>query len=345
MKTSMMEWKASVLNSKDRLAMPLMTHPGITLIGHSVREAVTDHRIQYEAIRAVAERYPTAAATLIMDLSVEAEAFGAAIRIGEDEVPSIVSRTVDSAESVERLPIPDLKSGRLSQWIAASELAARTITDRPVFAECIGPLSLAARLFDVGETMTSILIEPDTILALVEKCTRFLISYCGAFKSVGANGVVIAEPVAGVLSEELCHEFSSKFIRRVVQAVQDDGFFVVLHNCGETDQLVGSMQSTGAAGLHFGNKGDVVRALGKVPADTLVFGNIDPVGILKQGTPEVVHRATASLLEKTKGLGNFVLSSGCDVAPNTPLDNIDAFFAALREFNQAGEDVGRSKKI
>jgi len=340
MKTNMAEWKASVLNSEDRLAMPLMTHPGITLTGHSVREAVADYRIQYEAIRAVAERFPTGAATLIMDLSVEAEAFGAAIRFGEDEVPSIISRTVDGAESVERLTIPDVMNGRLSQWIAASQLAARTIADRPVFGECIGPLSLAARLFDVSETMTSILIEPDTILALVEKCARFLTSYCSAFKSAGANGVVMAEPVAGVLSEELCHEFSSKFIRRVVRAVQDDGFFMVLHNCGETDQLVGSMQSTGAAGLHFGNKGDLVSALGKVPADTLVFGNIDPVGILKQGTPEVVHRETALLLERTKTFRNFVLSSGCDVPPNTPLANIEAFFAALKEFNQERSSKG-----
>jgi uroporphyrinogen decarboxylase len=334
MKTSMTEWRASVLTSEKRLAMPLMTHPGITLTGHSVREAVTDYRIHYEAVRAVAERFPTAAATLIMDLTVEAEAFGAAIRFDEDEVPSIISRTVDGAEAVEQLAIPDLKCGRLPQWITAAQLAARTIDDRPVFAECIGPLSLAARLFDVSETMTSLLIEPDTILSLVEKCTRFLTSYCNAFKSVGASGVVMAEPVAGVLSTELCHEFSSIFIRRIVQKVQDDGFFVILHNCGETDLLVGSMQSTGVAGLHFGNRGDVVRDLSQVPADTLVFGNIDPVGILKQGTPETVRRGTALLLEKTRELRNFVLSSGCDVARGTPLRNIDAFFAALNEFNQ-----------
>lgn len=343
MKTSMTEWKASILHSKDRLAMPLMTHPGITLTGYSVREAVTDHQIHLKAIAAVAKRFPTAVGTLIMDLSVEAEAFGAAVRFGEDEVPSIISRTVDSAEAVEQLAIPDLKSGRLPQWIAASKLAARTIDDRPVFAECIGPLSLAARLFDVSETMTSILIEPDTILALVDKCTQFLTSYCNAFKSAGANGIVMAEPVAGILSEQLCHEFSSKFIRRIVQEVQDDDFFVILHNCGETDQLIGSMQSTGAAGLHFGNRGDVVRDLSKVPADTLVFGNIDPVGVLKQGTPEDVHRETASLLERTRGFRNFVLSSGCDVAPGTPLGNIDAFFAALKQFNQGRSSRGRRR--
>jgi uroporphyrinogen decarboxylase len=330
----MPQWKASVLNSKERLAMPLMTHPGINLTGHSVREAVTDHQIHYEAIRAVAQRFPTAAATSIMDLSVEAEAFGAAIRFGDDEVPSIISRTVDSAESVELLAIPDLTSARLPQVIAASQLAAQAIDDRPMFGECIGPFSLAARLFDVSETLTSILLEPDTILALVEKCTRFLTSYCSALKSVGVNGVVMAEPVAGVVSEELCHDFSSKFIKKIVQEVQDRGFFVILHNCGETDLLVNSMQSTGAAGLHFGNRGDIVGDLKKLPADTLVFGNIDPVAILQQGSPGDVHRETALLLELTKTFPNFVLSSGCDVAPGTPLANIDGFFAALKEFNQ-----------
>ena len=31
---------------------------------------------------------------------------------------------------------------------------------------------------------------------------------------------------------------------------------------------------------------------------------------------------------------NFVLSSGCDTPPHTPMENIDAFFKALDDFNK-----------
>jgi uroporphyrinogen decarboxylase len=167
----------------------------------------------------------------------------------------------------------------------------------------------------------------------LEKCTRFLISYVKAFKDVGANGILMAEPVAGVLSADLCTEFSSNFVTRIVDAAQDENFMVILHNCGDTDTLVQSMHATGAAGLHFGNRCDIVKALAQIPGDTLVFGNIDPVGIIKSGSPDSVRSDTLKLLQATKAYPNFVLSSGCDIPPHVPLENIDAFFGALSGFN------------
>jgi uroporphyrinogen decarboxylase len=97
--------------------------------------------------------------------------------------------------------------------------------------------------------------------------------------------------------------------------------------------LVPSMHGTGAAGLHFGNRCTIVDALAQLPRDTIVFGNIDPVGVFKSGTPETVRSETLRLLTATKDYPNFVISSGCDIPPNVPLENIDAFFLALRDFN------------
>ena len=329
----MKEWKDFILSSKKRLAMPVMTHPGIVLRGNTVLATVRDPRLHFEAVQAVAQTYPTAASTMIMDLSVEAEAFGSKVRFSEDEVPSVVGRCVEDADSIERLRVPGLTEARVGQWIEASRLAAASISDRPVLAGCIGPFSLAARLFDVTEILTAILVEPESVVSLVEKTTQFLISYVKEFKAVGANGVLIAEPVAGVLSSDLCTEFSSRFVSRIVDQVQDDNFFVILHNCGDTDTLVSSMHGTGAAGLHFGNRCTLVDALAQIPQDTIVFGNIDPVGVFKSGTPETVRSETLRLLNATQIYPNFVLSSGCDVPPNVPLENIDAFFHALHEFN------------
>jgi uroporphyrinogen decarboxylase len=51
-------------------------------------------------------------------------------------------------------------------------------------------------------------------------------------------------------------------------------------------------------------------------------------------TPEQVKQAAMNLLEKTSGYKNFVLSSGCDVPPHTPLENVQAFYEAVEELNQ-----------
>jgi uroporphyrinogen decarboxylase len=327
-------WRKSITDSRRRIAVPLMSHPGITFSGHTVREAVTQGRAHFEAMRAVAQQYPTGAATMIMDLSVEAEAFGANVRFEENEVPSVLSRVVENNEGVHQLKIPVPTQGRLGERLLALKLAGSAIHDRPIFAECIGPLSLASRLFGVTDTMSCLLEDPELILSLTGKCTEFLITYCRAFKDLGAHGVVIAEPVAGMLSPQLCADASSRFVRDIVEAVQDDWFLVILHNCGDTDGLVPSMASTGASCLHLGNKCTIVDALGVVPSRVLVMGNVDPVGILQMGTPDQVVAATFTLLEQTSQFKNFVLSTGCDVPPRTPPQNIEAFFSALQEFNQ-----------
>ena len=71
-----------------------------------------------------------------------------------------------------------------------------------------------------------------------------------------------------------------------------------------------------------------------VPPTALAMGNIDPVSIFKDGTPEQMHQVVMELLEKMKDYPNFVLSSGCDTPQHTPMANIDAFFKALEEFNR-----------
>lgn len=334
-KRNMKEWINEVIRMKEVVAMPIMTHPGIEMIGKTVRDAVTDGQVHYEAIKALCDKYPTASATVIMDLTVEAEAFGAEIVFPVNEVPSVTGRLLADDTAIEALEVPALNKGRIAQYLKANMLASKTITDRPVFAGCIGPYSLAGRLYDMSEIMMLIYINPEAANRLLRKCTDFIIRYCMALKATGVNGVVMAEPAAGLLSNDDCEQYSSVFVKEIVEKVQDDNFIVILHNCGNTGHCTQAMVATGAAAYHFGNKIDMVEALKEVPADALAMGNLDPVSIFKSSTPEEVKKATLNLLEATKVYPNFVLSSGCDTPPHTSFKNIDAFFAALEEFNNA----------
>ena len=330
----MKKWIQEVMASPKRIALPIMTHPGIEYIGKSVREAVTDGEVHFAAIKALAERYPSAACTVIMDLTVEAEAFGAKILIPEEEIPTVTDRLVSDAVSVEALQVPSLEAGRVPEYLKANRLAAEQIKDRPVLAGCIGPFSLAGRLYDMSEIMVAIYIEPDVIMALLDKCTAFLIDYCKALKATGVAGVVMAEPAAGLLSNEDHQMYATPYIKQIVDAVQDDDFTVILHNCGNTGQCTGAMVESGAAAMHFGNLVDIPQALTEVPEDILVMGNLDPVGVLKQATPEEVAAATSDLLEKTRDAKNFVISTGCDLPPAVPEVNIKAFFGAVEAYNE-----------
>lgn len=332
MELNMKHWVEGLIASPEWAALPIMTHSGIELIGHSVRDAVTDGGVHARAVLALAERYPSLASTVIMDLTVEAEAFGAEIHFPEDDVPCVMGRLVSDRAQIEALAIPSLDAGRVPEYLKANELIARA-SDRPVLSGCIGPYSLAGRLYDMSEIMMGIYIEPDTIRLLLEKCTAFIAEYCKALKRTGANGVVIAEPAAGLLSDDACREFSSVYVRRIVEQVQDDRFAVILHNCGNTGQCTAAMVDTGSMGYHFGNGMDMAAALRDCPSDSLVMGNVDPVSIFKMGTPESVYEASASLLALAEGAPNFILSSGCDTPPGVPEDNIEAFYRAVSDYN------------
>ena len=125
-------------------------------------------------------------------------------------------------------------------------------------------------------------------------------------------------------------------MKQIVEAVQDEQFIVVYHNCGDAvPRLVDDIVSCGAAAYHFGNAIDIKEMLEKMPDDVVVMGNIDPVSQFTNGTPESIYEATTALLKECSVHPNFVISSGCDIPPHAKWDNIDAFFRAVQDFYSA----------
>lgn len=344
MTINMTQWVADIIRQRKVAAIPVMTHPGIELNGHTVRQAVSDGNIHYEAVMTLAKQFPSAAACTIMDLTTEAEAFGAQIAFSDDAVPAVASRLLPDVQSIYDLQVPSLSAGRIPQYLKANLLAARDLKAPslwrgmeeapPLFAGCIGPFSLAGRLYDMSDIMVLIYEHPDAAHVLLDKCTQFIMKYCEALKLTGANGVLMAEPAAGLLSNDDCLVFSSPYVKRIVDRVQDDHFIVVLHNCGNQGHCTRAMVATGAAAYHFGNKCQMDEVIRDVPPTALAMGNLDPVSLFKDGTPEQMRKATFDLLDKMRSYPNFVLSSGCDTPPHTPIENINVFFDALNEWNK-----------
>ena len=339
---NMNEWREDIIARKDRVAIPVMTHPGIEELGYTVRQAITDGEIHAKAIKYLADRYHSHAASVIMDLTVEAEAFGAEIVFPEDEIASVTGHMLNNAADIHALKVPSLENGRVREYIKANYLAHEYISSPafrfkrgfvPVFAGCIGPFSLAGRLYDMSEIMMLIYSDPEAAHELLEKCTQFITRYIAAIKATGVEGVLMAEPAAGLLSNDDCKTFSSAYVKRIIDALQDDDFLIVLHNCGNSGHCTEAMVATGAKAIHLGNKCDLVQIAEETPADVLVMGNLDPVSAFKMSTPEEMYRQTTDLLERTARFPNVVLSSGCDTPPHTPLANVDAFYKALDDYN------------
>lgn len=330
----MRAWLDKQLRSRIKKAMPVLSFPAVQLMGISVRELISDSDAQARGMKLVADRVDSAAAVSLMDLSVEAECFGSTIRVSDDEVPTVIGAVVHDEDEARALEVPKVGAARSGLYVDAMRKAVGLISDRPVFAGVIGPFSLAARLLDVTEIMVDCYDEPDMVHIVLDKAAQFLTEYCLAYKAAGANGVVVAEPVAGLLSPSLAEEFATPYIKRIIDAVQDDEFIVIYHNCGNAvPNLLDTIYSIGAAAYHFGNAIDMEEMMAHIPADTVAMGNIDPASQFKDGTPESIREATLDLMNRCcEKYPNFVISSGCDIPPMSKWENIDAFFAAVKEY-------------
>ena len=320
--------RAIVESTPRRLAMPIGAYAGLALTGDRVRDVLCDPAAQAAAVLALNERLGTPFLLTAMDLSAEAEAFGSSVRLTDDAMPALIGRLVTTGADVERLAVPAPGDGRTRVHLDAAALLVAASAERPVLGGLIGPFSLAARLFGVAETLEATLSEPAAILSLLERVTPFLIGYALEFRRAGAAGVVMAEPVAGLLSPRALARFSSPFVKRVVDAAQDRTFAIVLHNCGAKIVHLDRILESGAEIYHFGAPMDLPAALARVGGRVVICGNVDPTFIYA-GPPSAVRAEARRLLDASAGNRAFVLSSGCDLPPGTPLENVEALCDAI----------------
>lgn len=309
--------------------MPIAVYPGAALTGAKVRDIVTNPRAQFEASVALHDRYRTPFALSAMDLSVEAEAFGCQIHMADDEIPTAVSSVVANLDQAKALVVPPVGLLRTQVYLETVAML-RKLPDKPlVLAGCIGPFSLAGRLVGLSEACGLTLDDPTLMHTVLDKCASFLATYAQAFKAAGADGLIMAEPAAGLLSPRGLTAFSAAYIKRIVQAVEDGQFQIVLHNCAAKLIHLPAVLQSGPSAFHFGAPMDIVGALSKVSPGVVLCGNLDPSAMFLQSTPEQLTTKTSELLVATRAHHNFVISSGCDVPHGSPLANLDAFYAAV----------------
>ena len=323
-------WDAA--RSDGQKGLPILSFPAVQKMDATVAQLVKTAELQAQAMEIIARQTDTLAAVSLMDLSVEAEAFGATVRFYEDEVPVVIGQLVSDEEEANALQIPSLDAGRAKICVEGVRLVKERIQDKPVIAGMVGPYSLAGRLMDVTEIMYICFDEPEVVHTVLDKATAYLISYGQAMKDAGADAIMMAEPLAGILSPDMAEEFSVPYVKRIVDALQDDHFAVLYHNCGNSvPAMLDQIFSQGAAGYHFGNAVDMRKIMESAPADALCMGNIDPAAQFTHGTPESMTQATKDLLSQCGSYKNFIPSSGCDIPAHANWNNIQAFFDALKD--------------
>ena len=318
---------------------PLIGYPGARLTGTTLRENLFDAETHTNSLRAIASRWHPDILLPMMDLSVEAAALGLSVRFPDNESPTVEEHPVRRLADLERFAATDiLADPRLQAFLhTISDLADRE--EASLGAYVVGPFTLAGLLMGANEAAIATIRNPDLVHEVLQFSTQVSRSYAYACVEAGADLVVILEPTAVLLSPMAFSEFSGQYVQSIASGC---AALSVLHICGDTSALLDGMCETGVHGLSLDSVVDFGAAVKNVPESVVLIGNIDPVRVMGAADPSVVTGAVRDLIEAVNGHKNFILSTGCDLPLETPLENIDKLIDTARPARSVGEKKDRN---
>jgi len=267
----------------------------------------------------------------MMDLSVETEAIGLPVSCPINESPTVSGHPVKSPADLDAFRIVDLLH---DARVRTFEATMRRMAGLDLLKEAyvIGPFTLAGLMMGATEVAVATLEAKELVHAAAAYATEVIIPHAKALVAAGAEIICILEPTATFISPPAYKRFSGAYVRQIMDArhATPEDPMTLLHVCGNTKHLVKALCETGVQGLSLDAPMDMVAAIEAMPEDVVLASNVDPVSVMVQSSPDQVASATRGLLEAMAPYPNFILSTGCDLPPETPPANIDAFMRAGR---------------
>jgi MtaA/CmuA family methyltransferase len=313
--------------SPDRLPlMPITMMFAAREIGVSYRDYVTDARVLAEAQMRTAETFGFDYVSAISDPAREAADLGATIEWFDDQPPAIVESRALLADkaALARLRAPDpLAGGRMHDRVNGVALLRQRAANALLVEGWVeGPCAMAADLRGINTLMLDFFDDPAFVRDLFEFAIGMELEFARAQAAAGADVIGLGDAAASLVGPALYQEFVLPYERRLIDGLHALGTRVRLHICGNTRRILAGMGSLGAAIVDLDwmvPVGDARRVMG--PAQVLA-GNLDPVAVLRNGTPEGVTAAVAACHAVAGGA--YIAAAGCEVVRDTPLENLRA---------------------
>ena len=266
-----------------------------------------------------------------------AEAMGATIKysdynVAQLEKPALTLRDIEHAKLVDVE-----KDGRLPIILKGVKLVKEKLGDRvPVSATVTGPFTVAAMVLGTEQLMMGMIKKPDKIKQLMSVIVENNTRYIKRLLEIGV-GIGFADPVSStsLIGVEQYKEFSLPYFKQNVDYIKKNGGGCGLHICGTSRKLWELLCETGIGTFGLDNVEDLTEAKEILGKHMCIQGNVPPVEVMKNGTPEDVLRSAKECIEKGRDSANgFVLTSGCQLPVGTPEENMHALMNAARIYGR-----------
>ncbi|MDF1513663.1 MAG: uroporphyrinogen decarboxylase family protein [Anaerolineae bacterium] len=275
---------------------------------------------------------------LSLGVTGEAQALGAEIMQPEHDAPILKNRLLDTIfdEQVNLLDMLDplrnidaSSGGRMPLYYEAVGQVASVIGKHTFVLSLLrGPLLAASQLCGVETLLIAMIEQPERVNAVLDFTTDLVISLARWLLNSGAHGLMLGEATCSpnFISPGMYRDFVHPRHSRIINACHKQGWPVTgLHICGNIEPIFHDIVSTGVDMLDVDYQVSAQKAKILNAGRIVCRGNLDPSSVFRFGTPQTVRKATSELMREVGNNHKWILSSGCDIPPGTPEDNIRAF--------------------
>lgn len=321
-----------------RLVAPLVGFPGVNMTRCTIKLAQQNYGEHFKVLRAVAEAFKPDVIFPLMDLAVEANALGRFTLFPQTD-SAVVPKSLFSMDELDRAAqINIAQDSRLLGYVETMKLMNVGLSESILRGAYVaGPYSLAALLMGADEAAIATVLNPEDLHRLCQFTTERIQEYVRLLIVAGAQVICILEPSAVMLGPDQFGAFSADYVRHIIQSCKYTGVSIIYHTCGNSIHLVAKMAEAGvdAVSLDSPEAGvDLAAVAEQLPENIIIMGNVNPTGNMLTGNPQDVEKEVLDLLQRMSDYPNFVLSTGCDLPQETPLENIHAFMRAGRQYQQ-----------
>ncbi len=313
--------------------MPVTMMMAGDVIGEPYGTYATDYRIHVQGQVAVADYYDIDHVSAISDPATEAHDWGAQIAFYDDQPPAVDERVALLADKskLASLRPPDPNSGkRMSNRLEVVRgLKEQAGTEKLIEGWIEGPAAEASDLRGINSLMLDVIDDVPFVKDLFEMITENAIDFGKAQLEAGADIIGMGDAAASLLGPALYNDLVWSYEKRIVDALHRAGGMVRLHICGNTSTICDGMARLECEIVDL----DALAPMGPGRKDSgpdqILLGNIDPVRVLRNGTPEDVWREVEQCWLDAGP--RFIVGAGCEVPRDTPEENMKTMIRFGRE--------------
>jgi MtaA/CmuA family methyltransferase len=181
---------------------------------------------------------------------------------------------------------------------------------------------MGADLRGINTLMTDFIDDPLFVRDLFAFSVEMELAFAKAQVEAGADLIGVGDAAASLVGPRIYSQFVWPYEQKLVDGLHALGTRVRLHICGRTRRLFPAMGRLGADIVDLDYFAPVHEARDAMGPGQVLLGNIEPVGVLRNLTPD---RVAAAVAECHRAAGaKFIVGAGCEVVRDTPPANVRA---------------------